>query len=41
LIGCHPEADRHWYNSYSWMQNKWTGGQHHLLLEFVDKLMQK
>jgi glutamine amidotransferase-like uncharacterized protein len=41
LIGCHPEADRHWYNSYSWMQNKWTGGQHHLLLEFVDRLMQK
>lgn len=41
LIGCHPEADQHWYNSYSWMQRKWHGGRHSYLLEFVDNLMQK
>ena len=41
LIGCHPEADQHWYNSYSWMRRQWHGGQHHLLLKFVDQLMQQ
>ena len=41
LIGCHPEADQHWYNSYSWMQSKWHGGRHSYLLEFVDQLMQQ
>ena len=41
LIGCHPEADKHWYDSYSWMKKRWQGGQHHLLLNFVDKLMEK
>lgn len=41
LIGCHPEADQHWYNYYSWMRRHWHGGQHHLLLKFVDQLMQK
>lgn len=41
LIGCHPEADKHWYDSYTWMRKHWDGGQHHLLLEFVDKLMEK
>jgi len=39
LIGCHPEADRHWYESYSWMRRHWSGGQHHLLLEFTDLLL--
>ena len=41
LIGCHPEANQHWYNSYSWMRNKWHGGRHHYLLEFVNQLMQQ
>jgi hypothetical protein len=41
LIGCHPEADQHWYNDYSWMKPRWTGGNHHLLLDFVDNLMRR
>jgi glutamine amidotransferase-like uncharacterized protein len=41
LIGCHPEADKHWYESYSWMKKHWQGGQHELLLNFVDILMNK
>jgi len=41
LIGCHPEADQHWYDSYSWMQRKWHGGRHSYLLKFVDQLMQQ
>jgi glutamine amidotransferase-like uncharacterized protein len=40
LIGCHPEAEQHWYNSYSWMKNSWTGNNHHLLLDFVNKIME-
>jgi glutamine amidotransferase-like uncharacterized protein len=41
LIGCHPESEKHWYDSYSWMRGRYHGGQHHqLLLEFVDQLMQ-
>lgn len=40
LIGCHPESEKHWYNSYSWMKRLYHEGRHHkLLLEFVDKLM--
>ena len=39
LIGCHPEAEKDWYDSYSWMKKEWTGDKHHLLLEFVNKLM--
>jgi hypothetical protein len=41
LIGCHPEADQHWYDGYSWMQRKWHGGRHDYLLKFVDQLMQQ
>lgn len=41
LIGCHPEADRHWYESYTWMQRQWFGGQHGLLLNFVDELLRR
>jgi len=41
LIGCHPESEKHWYDSYSWMRGRYHGGQHHqLLLDFVDQLMQ-
>lgn len=39
LIGCHPEAEQHWYNTYSWMRGKWHGGRHSYLLNFVDRLI--
>lgn len=42
LIACHLESEPHWYKSYSWMKGKYHDGEHHeLLLEFVDKLMEK
>jgi hypothetical protein len=42
LIGCHLESQPHWYESYSWMKGKYHNGeQHKLLLEFVNKLMEK
>lgn len=41
LIGCHPEAEKFWYDSYSWMKSKWHGEQHDLLLKFVNELMEK
>ena len=37
LIGCHPEADTFWYDSYSWMQGKYSS-KHNLLLDFVNQL---
>lgn len=40
LIGCHPESEKFWYDSYSWMTKHWHERKHHaLLLEFVNKLM--
>lgn len=41
LIGCHPEAEQHWYNDYSWMRGKWHGGRHSYLLNFVDELLSR
>jgi hypothetical protein len=42
LIGCHPESEQFWYDSYSWMNGKYHNGTHHkLLLEFVNELMEK
>jgi hypothetical protein len=42
LIGCHPESEKFWYDSYTWMRRHWHDGQHHaLLLEFVDQLMHR
>ncbi len=41
LIGCHPEAEHHWYQDHSWMQKSWNGTQHHLLLDFVDQLISR
>jgi len=38
VIGCHPEADQFWYDSYSWMRGRYQNRQH-LLLQFVDGLM--
>jgi hypothetical protein len=41
LIGCHPESERFWYDSYKWMRKHWHEGRHHeLLLEFVNRLME-
>lgn len=39
LIGCHPEADKFWYDSYSWMRRHWTGGHHSVLRDFANTLM--
>lgn len=42
LIGCHPESEKFWYDSYSWMRPHWHGGAHHeLLQDFVDTLMKR
>jgi hypothetical protein len=39
LIGCHPESEQFWYDSYSWMRGRYHRGVHHkLLLEFVDQM---
>jgi hypothetical protein len=38
LIGCHPEAEQFWYNSYSWMNGKYSS-KHQLLLDFTNSLM--
>jgi glutamine amidotransferase-like uncharacterized protein len=36
-IGCHPEAEPFWYDSYTWMRGKYTS-KHDLLLDFVNQL---
>ena len=42
LIGCHPESEKFWYDSYSWTALHWHQERHHkLLLEFVDDLLKK
>ncbi len=42
LIGCHPESQLHWYESYSWMKGKYHNGRHHTqLLQFVNELIEK
>ena len=42
LIGCHPESEKFWYDSYSWMRGYYHRGQHHtLLLDFVNELMER
>lgn len=42
LIGCHPESEKFWYDSYSWMRRHWHDGHHHaMLLEFVNELMHR
>jgi len=38
LIGCHPEAEKDWYDSYSWMKKQWNGGHQKLMLAFVNKI---
>ena len=40
MIGCHPESERHWYESYSWLKGQYHNDSHHrLLLAFVDQLI--
>jgi glutamine amidotransferase-like uncharacterized protein len=42
LIGCHPESEKFWYDSYSWLKGKYHQGIHHtLLLDFVNELMER
>jgi len=41
LIGCHPEAEQFWYDSYSYMTGKFDSGQHQLLLDFTNELMRR
>ncbi len=41
LIGCHPEAEKHWYEDYSWMKKRWSGSKEYLLLDFVNRLMER
>lgn len=42
LIGCHPESEKFWYDSYRWMPSHWHEKQHHeLLLDFVNSLMSR
>jgi glutamine amidotransferase-like uncharacterized protein len=42
IIGCHPESEQFWYDSYSWLKGKYHNGEHkRLLLEFTNKLMEK
>jgi len=42
LIGCHPESEQFWYDSYSWMKGKYHNGTHHkLLLDFVNELIER
>ena len=40
IIGCHPEAEQFWYDSYTWLRGKYAS-KHSLLLEFVDQLMRR
>lgn len=42
LIGCHPESEEFWYDSYKKMEPHWHNSSHHkLLLGFVDQLMKR
>jgi glutamine amidotransferase-like uncharacterized protein len=42
IIGCHPESEKFWYDSYSWLKGKYHNGEHHkLLLDFVNTLIKK
>jgi glutamine amidotransferase-like uncharacterized protein len=42
LIGCHPEAEQFWYDSYSYMRRHWHGPRHHrTLLDFTNLLMRR
>ena len=41
LIGCHPESQQFWYDSYSWLKGKYHNGEHHeILLDLIDKFLE-
>ena len=40
VIGCHPESQLSWYESYKYIRQYWHNGQHNkLLLNFVKQLV--
>jgi len=43
LIGAHPEADKDWYDSYTWMKKVWEGNEQNkkLLVDFTTELMRR
>jgi glutamine amidotransferase-like uncharacterized protein len=41
LIGCHPESQEYWYDKPYMIRNWHKNSNHKLLLEFVNRLMQK
>jgi len=42
IIGCHPESEKFWYDSYSWLHGKYHNGRHHqLLIDFTNQLMDR
>jgi len=45
LIGAHPEADKDWYDQYSWMKKQWNIDNNlrnkKLLVDFVSDLMRQ
>jgi Glutamine amidotransferase class-I len=43
LIGSHPEAEKHWYDEYTWMKKVWSedNSNKQLLLEFTEELMKR
>jgi len=42
LIGCHPESEQFWYDSYSWLKGKYHNGTHHeILLDLIDEFLEK
>jgi hypothetical protein len=39
IIGCHPESQAYWYDTWQYMPQFYHGGRHHAMLrEFVDTL---
>ena len=41
LIGCHPESEQFWYDSYSWLKGKYHNGTHHeILLDLIDEFLE-
>ena len=38
LIGCHPESEQFWYDSYTWLRGKYQTNHSKLLLDFVDSV---
>ena len=42
LIGCHPESEKFWYDSYSWLKGNYHDGVHHeILLDLIDEFLER